>query len=109
MTGSVRRAPSLSGTRAQRKTSPLQTRSEEHTSELQSRLHFVCRLLLENNPVATLSAPVHQPAAGAEAGRALRVAVSRADDGRGAAGLRALEWQPAEGDDRPIACDRTPS
>src|SRR2546429_1054914 len=48
MTGSVRRAPSLSGTRAQRKTSPLQTRSEEHTSELQSRLHFVCRLLLEN-------------------------------------------------------------
>src|SRR2546422_8188137 len=29
------------------------TRSEEHTSELQSRLHLVCRLLLEkkkNNP-----------------------------------------------------------
>src|SRR2546422_8321497 len=25
-----------------------QTRSEEHTSELQSRLHLVCRLLLEN-------------------------------------------------------------
>src|SRR2546429_1943584 len=25
------------------------TRSEEHTSELQSRLHLVCRLLLENN------------------------------------------------------------
>src|SRR3989449_7762550 len=25
----------------------LQTRSEEHTSELQSRLHLVCRLLLE--------------------------------------------------------------
>src|SRR5256884_1033190 len=24
-------------------------RSEEHTSELQSRLHIVCRLLLENN------------------------------------------------------------
>src|SRR2546429_4794190 len=24
------------------------TRSEEHTSELQSRLHLVCRLLLEN-------------------------------------------------------------
>src|SRR2546429_6256929 len=24
-------------------------RSEEHTSELQSRLHLVCRLLLENN------------------------------------------------------------
>src|SRR2546429_3858775 len=31
-------------------------RSEEHTSELQSRLHLVCRLLLEkknNNAVAT--------------------------------------------------------
>src|SRR2546429_5063283 len=30
------------------------TRSEEHTSELQSRLHLVCRLLLEKNkePVA---------------------------------------------------------
>src|SRR2546422_7122873 len=26
---------------------PLDTRSEEHTSELQSRLHLVCRLLLE--------------------------------------------------------------
>src|SRR2546422_4318197 len=28
-------------------TSPAATRSEEHTSELQSRLHLVCRLLLE--------------------------------------------------------------
>src|SRR2546422_3846876 len=27
--------------------SPSATRSEEHTSELQSRLHLVCRLLLE--------------------------------------------------------------
>src|SRR2546422_6886580 len=27
--------------------SPTATRSEEHTSELQSRLHLVCRLLLE--------------------------------------------------------------
>src|SRR5687768_18333507 len=26
---------------------PINTRSEEHTSELQSRLHLVCRLLLE--------------------------------------------------------------
>src|SRR2546429_7043331 len=34
------RAPSTSG-----KTLP--SRSEEHTSELQSRLHLVCRLLLE--------------------------------------------------------------
>src|SRR5256884_4665595 len=28
-------------------TTPLMVRSEEHTSELQSRLHLVCRLLLE--------------------------------------------------------------
>src|SRR5687768_18074647 len=28
-------------------TAPLLMRSEEHTSELQSRLHLVCRLLLE--------------------------------------------------------------
>src|SRR5687768_18098541 len=34
-------------------------RSEEHTSELQSRLHLVCRLLLEKNnrPQATLRRP----------------------------------------------------
>src|SRR2546429_1205397 len=36
-------------------------RSEEHTSELQSRLHLVCRLLLEKkkiNLVATLMCPL---------------------------------------------------
>src|SRR2546422_2758597 len=30
---------------------PLMSRSEEHTSELQSRLHLVCRLLLEKKKV----------------------------------------------------------
>src|SRR2546422_3475638 len=30
-----------------RRTTPAILRSEEHTSELQSRLHLVCRLLLE--------------------------------------------------------------
>src|SRR2546422_7248121 len=30
-----------------------QTRSEEHTSELQSRLHLVCRLLLEKKKKET--------------------------------------------------------
>src|SRR2546429_3597711 len=37
------------GPRAQRGAvgAPRQMRSEEHTSELQSRLHLVCRLLLE--------------------------------------------------------------
>src|SRR2546422_1786091 len=36
----------------------LEVRSEEHTSELQSRLHLVCRLLLEKkkNPRARLDA-----------------------------------------------------
>src|SRR2546429_2424291 len=29
----------------------LNTRSEEHTSELQSRLHLVCRLLLEKKKI----------------------------------------------------------
>src|SRR2546422_2319257 len=31
------------------------TRSEEHTSELQSRLHLVCRLLLEKKKTRTSS------------------------------------------------------
>src|SRR5712675_3509983 len=36
---------------------PRQPRSEEHTSELQSRLHLVCRLLLEkkNRPLEILA------------------------------------------------------
>src|SRR2546422_3959417 len=33
--------------RSRRRCRSDQTRSEEHTSELQSRLHLVCRLLLE--------------------------------------------------------------
>src|SRR2546422_8392887 len=31
---------------------PQQGRSEEHTSELQSRLHLVCRLLLEKKKIS---------------------------------------------------------
>src|SRR2546429_2013471 len=38
--------------------SKLASRSEEHTSELQSRLHLVCRLLLEKKNV---SAVHHRP------------------------------------------------
>src|SRR2546422_6915428 len=34
-------------------------RSEEHTSELQSRLHLVCRLLLEKKKTRTSSDLVH--------------------------------------------------
>src|SRR2546422_4089095 len=38
---------SEAGLRPPHEGAPHQTRSEEHTSELQSRLHLVCRLLLE--------------------------------------------------------------
>src|SRR2546429_2942635 len=39
-------------------------RSEEHTSELQSRLHLVCRLLLEKKkiPVSSPHEALHRPA-----------------------------------------------
>src|SRR2546429_4338974 len=36
-------------------------RSEEHTSELQSRLHLVCRLLLEKKKQTTLSSHHCEP------------------------------------------------
>src|SRR3989449_4862019 len=36
-----------------------ETRSEEHTSELQSRLHLVCRLLLEKKKKASHDRPGH--------------------------------------------------
>src|SRR2546422_4201961 len=36
-------------------THPDRGRSEEHTSELQSRLHLVCRLLLEKKKKTTLT------------------------------------------------------
>src|SRR2546422_3840696 len=38
-------------------------RSEEHTSELQSRLHLVCRLLLEKKKPVRRAPPVVQPIA----------------------------------------------
>src|SRR2546429_1850324 len=37
----ISRSPAITGS------PPIRHRSEEHTSELQSRLHLVCRLLLE--------------------------------------------------------------
>src|ERR1041385_9498805 len=36
-------------------------RSEEHTSELQSRLHLVCRLLLEKKKATRLPSPTAAP------------------------------------------------
>src|SRR2546422_1382330 len=38
-------------------------RSEEHTSELQSRLHLVCRLLLEKKKKTSSAAPPLSPIA----------------------------------------------
>src|SRR2546422_4218307 len=40
---------------------PEKVRSEEHTSELQSRLHLVCRLLLEKKKKLTIDTPVTVP------------------------------------------------
>src|SRR2546429_1195919 len=40
----------------------LNTRSEEHTSELQSRLHLVCRLLLEKKKIEPIAHGVQVPA-----------------------------------------------
>src|SRR2546422_7921293 len=42
------------GAAAGRAGDPKRPRSEEHTSELQSRLHLVCRLLLEKKKKITL-------------------------------------------------------
>src|SRR2546429_6962289 len=42
-------------------TSSIASRSEEHTSELQSRLHLVCRLLLAKTKEITYQAPPTAP------------------------------------------------
>src|SRR3989449_7006896 len=44
-------------------------RSEEHTSELQSRLHLVCRLLLEKKKNSTTASTSSSRAASAHRGR----------------------------------------
>src|SRR2546429_3610616 len=52
-----------SRTRGQVVESSSMSRSEEHTSELQSRLHLVCRLLLEKKkriPILTRSSYKHK-------------------------------------------------
>src|SRR2546422_5272611 len=43
-------------TLAERRAARVEPRSEEHTSELQSRLHLVCRLLLEKKKKTRMSA-----------------------------------------------------
>src|SRR2546422_8552778 len=49
----------LDGKRVVVATIPPSRRSEEHTSELQSRLHLVCRLLLEKKKKTTRSTLYH--------------------------------------------------
>src|SRR2546429_7180376 len=53
----ARKVSPVSGTAAM--PSPAWGRSEEHTSELQSRLHLVCRLLLEKKKKKYPSAQSH--------------------------------------------------
>src|SRR2546429_392141 len=50
----------------------LRQRSEEHTSELQSRLHLVCRLLLEKKKVNRHDTRVDALARGASIGPSFR-------------------------------------
>src|SRR2546422_2985749 len=51
-------------------------RSEEHTSELQSRLHLVCRLLLEKKKKQRRNKPKH------DAHHAAKAILLNQDDGR---------------------------
>src|SRR5260370_13115937 len=51
--GRHRRRPDDLAARAARRRAQLGLRSEEHTSELQSHLNLVCRLLLEKKKITT--------------------------------------------------------
>src|SRR5467141_5218697 len=53
---SAQRLPGLTGRRLSMRVWPGASRSEEHTSELQSHLNLVCRLLLEKKKKNTDSA-----------------------------------------------------
>src|SRR2546429_2590324 len=70
----------------------MKDRSEEHTSELQSRLHLVCRLLLEKK---TLRAAENR-AAGAHRTILAQPTVRSGDALQSAASLRLFggEWNP---------------
>src|SRR3712207_8373465 len=54
---SGRCAPRRGAPRARASAAPSHLRSEEHTSELQSRQYLVCRLLLEKKKIYTLCQP----------------------------------------------------
>src|SRR2546422_8148304 len=56
------RCPARDSPCAHRRTAPAAVRrSEEHTSELQSRLHIVCRLLLEKKKTGEIEPPPTEP------------------------------------------------
>src|SRR5258708_26418042 len=59
--GASRNAPSAFVIAASGPSTAARTRSEEHTSELQSPDHLACRLLLEkkNPPAARAAHPIH--------------------------------------------------
>src|SRR3989442_11922510 len=50
-----------------RESQPLEDRSEEHTSELQSRPHLVCRLLLEKKKAQLTNRPLPTPSSAVRA------------------------------------------
>src|SRR5690554_7559132 len=56
--GAARARTPVRVARAGRPARATRTRSEEHTSELQSRPHLVCRLLLEKKKNKTVLAPL---------------------------------------------------
>src|SRR2546422_8159621 len=56
--------------------SQMPARSEEHTSELQSRLHLVCRLLLEKKKTQSSTAPRCSLASAFHSAHPLRSSVS---------------------------------
>src|SRR2546430_5848916 len=62
----LRAAPSRSLTEGDSKVAlgiiPVATRSEEHTSELQSQSNLVCRLLLEKKKIPTTKSSTHKTA-----------------------------------------------
>src|SRR5207237_10729091 len=52
--------PGAGSSRVPKAGTPVSTRSEEHTSELQSHLNLVCRLLLEKKNTKQLNTSNHQ-------------------------------------------------
>src|SRR2546429_3321354 len=68
---------------------PLASRSEEHTSELQSRLHLVCRLLLEKKKNRTAHRYPETPPSLRDRTSPL---ISDSSRSRGHQSLDSLEW-----------------